>query len=79
LLEFCKCGSLIINGQCSKKGCVFAIQNEDGVVKKVSPKKVRTATKSTTKSASPRKSKSSKCITYNLYETNEEEKDNAQE
>lgn len=78
MLEFCKCGLLIINGQCSKKGCAFAINNEDGTSKTVSPKKVRTRTTSTTKSASPRKSKSSKCITYNLYETNEDEKDSAQ-
>jgi len=77
LVEFCKCGSLILNGHCSNKGCAFV--NKDSVSVAASHKKTRTKTKSTTKSSikSSNPRMSSKCITYNLYEINENEKDNA--
>jgi hypothetical protein len=70
-VEFCKCGSLILNGQCSNKGCTFSSHGKDAVAK-ASSKKTKSKPKNTVKSTNPRAS--SKCITYNLYEQNIENK-----
>lgn len=71
MVEFCKCGSLIVDGRCSNKGCLLN-KNKVGVSTMLPHKKASPKTKSTTKSSNPRKS--SKCITYNLYEDNGTEK-----
>ena len=69
MAEFCKCGSLIIAGRCSNKGCSFKVLGpEDALpVKKAG----RTAEKAPAKSTKTRRA--SKCITYNLYDTEEKE------
>lgn len=65
--EFCKCGSIMISGSCTNKSC------SNKLVK--APSKGRTASaKSTTVKATtiktqtktPKVSRASKCITYNL-------------
>ncbi len=65
-MEFCKCGSFIINGNCSNKNC----SNREI---KISPAKVKktTSTKTTAVKAiakNTRVSRASKCITYKIGE-----------
>jgi hypothetical protein len=67
LAEFCKCGSIIINNQCSNKNCTFQAavktaptgQKASGSSKSKEPKTTRTR-------------RASKVITYNLYDTKDE-------
>ena len=77
LAEFCKCGSLVMNGRCTNKSCTAEGQNKAGVTGMPSKKTRSVAKKSPTKTVNPRRA--SKCITYNLYEdNNEEEKDTSE-
>ena len=69
MAEFCKCGSLVIGGRCSNKGCSFKALDKQAPVKTV--RKSAAAEKAPAKSTKARKA--SKCITYNLYETKSEE------
>ncbi|NJD01129.1 MAG: hypothetical protein FIA99_00675 [Ruminiclostridium sp.] len=69
MAEFCKCGSLIIGGRCSNKGC-----NLKGLEKQAPVKAVRkTATGGKTPAKCAKTRKASKCISYNLYEAKSEE------
>ena len=69
MAEFCKCGSLVIGGRCSNKGCSLKALDKQAPVKAV--KKAATAEKTPAKGTKTRRA--SKCITYNLYETKSEE------
>ena len=69
MAEFCKCGSLVIGGRCSNKGCSFKTLDKQAPVKAV--RKTATAEKPQVKGTKTRRA--SKCITYNLYETKSEE------
>ena len=64
MAEFCTCGSIVINGQCTNKNCINRVASA-----KV-PKVRKTAVKKVPKTPVKR---ASKCITYNLYETETEE------
>lgn len=75
MAEFCKCGSLVINGRCTNKSCTARTQ-EKQIPVKMTAKKSPGAVKTPAKSARTRRS--SKCITYNLYETENEEGSNSQ-
>lgn len=72
MAEFCKCGSLVISGRCTNKGCSMKTLDKQVPVKTV--KKSAAAKKTPVKSTKVRRA--SKCITYNLYETNSEEGSN---
>jgi hypothetical protein len=70
MLEYCKCGSLMINGSCTHTGCC---NNLTSTVSKA--KKTRTKASSITKAAksavstavkSTKVPRASKCITYKL-------------
>ena len=65
MAEFCTCGSIIINDHCTNKNCSFKSGSTSEKPSKV--RKVAKAAKGT------RTRKSSKCITYNLYDVKEEE------
>jgi len=69
LAEFCKCGSLVLGGRCSNKGCSFKSLDKQIPVKAV--RKTASAEKTTVKGTKTRRA--SKCITYNLYESKSEE------
>lgn len=69
MAEFCKCGSLVIGGRCSNKGCSLKTPDKQVPVKAV--RKTAAAEKSPAKSTKTRRA--SKCITYNLYEPRSEE------
>lgn len=68
LLEFCKCGSLMTDGQCSNKNCPHKV-----TVKSDSAIKKRVPGKKSTEPKSPKTRRASKVITYNLYDIKEEE------
>lgn len=70
MAEFCTCGSLMLEGSCTNKNCSNRSAGKQGAA---TPKKAR-AKKQTAevKPKTNRVRKSSKCITYNLYETKEE-------
>ena len=74
LAEFCKCGSLVINGRCTNKSCAARTQDKLAPVKATAAKKSHSGEKVPVKSTKTRRS--SKCITYNLYETQNEEGSN---
>ncbi len=67
MAEFCTCGSLMIEGSCTNKNCVNKV-GKSTTAKKTRAKKDPSEAKPKT----TRTRKSSKCITYNLYETKEE-------
>ena len=76
MAEFCKCGSLLINGQCTNKSCGIRMMDKQVPVKATTVKKVRTISeKAPAKTTKTRRS--SKCITYNLYEPQSEEGNNS--
>lgn len=71
MLEYCKCGSLIINGSCTHKGCINNLTNVSAKVKKTRTKStssIKAATKVAVNTAvkSPKIPRASKCITYKL-------------
>jgi hypothetical protein len=70
MLEFCTCGSIIIDGQCTNKNCSYKAQSGSVQTKPKSGKKSTPAKKGPKTSKTKR---ASKCITYNLYETETEE------
>lgn len=70
MIEFCTCGSIITDGQCTNKNCTYkahsaSVQSKAKAAKKTSD--IQKAPKAT------RTKKASKVITYNLYETESEE------
>ncbi|NLL07195.1 MAG: hypothetical protein GX270_15760 [Clostridiaceae bacterium] len=68
MAEFCTCGSLMLEGSCTNKNCVNKTAGKSTTAKKTRAKKDTLETKPKT----TRTRKASKCITYNLYETKEE-------
>nr|WP_010245783.1 hypothetical protein [Acetivibrio cellulolyticus] len=71
MAEFCTCGSLVLDGSCTNKNCSNRAAGKHGAstTKKSKAKKDNLEVK-----AKPtRIRKASKCITYNLYETKEED------
>jgi len=68
--EFCTCGSLMLDGSCTNKNCSnrSAGKQSAASIKKAQAKKQTAEAKPKTN----RVRKSSKCITYNLYEAKEE-------
>jgi len=78
LPQFCKCGSIIINGKCSNKSCKEAINAPIGTKKAESEKKKNqsppAAEKPDTEKNKPaKKRRASKCITYSLEELEKRE------
>jgi hypothetical protein len=76
LAEFCECGSLVIDSRCSNKHCTLRAVTKPAPVRKSSAKAKATgkgleATKPSVKVPNPRRA--SKCVTYNLYETQNNE------
>ncbi|MFZ5987561.1 MAG: hypothetical protein ACOYWZ_10625 [Bacillota bacterium] len=72
MAQFCTCGSLMINDNCTNKNCTNKAPSKSGTTsaKQARLKKADTAEKP----AKPtRTRRASKCITYNLYENKEEE------
>jgi len=72
--EFCKCGSIMINGSCTNKSC------SNKSVNAAPPRKKTSSTRSITKTPvvkAERKStkipRASKCITYKLSDLPKEE------
>jgi len=72
MAEFCKCGSLMIDGNCSNKKCSNKeIKSSPAKIKKTAATKtevVKTTTKNT------RVPRASKCITYKIGELPPDEK-----
>ena len=68
MAEFCKCGSLMVNGRCTNKGCTSRKQDLAAHNKEAAVKKAGSGEKTPLKNARTRRA--SKCITYNMYETN---------
>jgi len=73
LAEFCTCGSLIINGHCTNKGCSFKSALKAEIPKSKSRKAENSATAEPKK---PKTRRASKCVTYNLYDLKQEEENN---
>lgn len=68
MLEFCKCGSLMIENKCSNKNCPHKVgAKSDPVV----PKRPAASKKTEPKSQKARRN--SRVITYNLYDIEEKE------
>lgn len=70
--EFCKCGSLMISGNCTNKHCTFRPTSKPSSPKQSSRSKASSSDLSTKEKKSPRVRRASKCITYNLYDIKEE-------
>ncbi len=70
MLEYCKCGSLMINGSCTHKGCSNNLASASSKAKKTRTKaSTITAAAKTAVSTAVKSSKvprASKCITYKL-------------
>lgn len=75
MAEFCKCGSLVINGRCTNKSCAARTLDKQSPVKAAAAKKARTGENVPAKTSKTRRA--SKMITYNLYETQSEEGNNS--
>ncbi|MCR4436386.1 MAG: hypothetical protein QHH06_11005 [Clostridiales bacterium] len=72
MAEFCTCGSIIIDGHCTNKNCTFKAAAKSSAPKPASRKQASPEKKE----AKPARTKrASKCITYNLYEIKEEERE----
>ncbi|MEG6612549.1 hypothetical protein V6C42_06775 [Pseudoclostridium thermosuccinogenes] len=65
MAEFCICGSLIIGGSCTNKNCKNKAANSTTSKPARKTNKAEKVTKTARSSSSRR---SSKCITYNLYD-----------
>lgn len=74
LAEFCTCGSLVIGGRCTNKSCSNRTQDKQTSGKPAPAKKAK-AEKAPAKAAKTKRA--SKCITYNLYEGQNEEGNNS--
>lgn len=71
LVEFCTCGSIKIEGNCTNKNCA-----SNSAVKDSTPNPAARKTASVKKEPKPaRTRKASKVITYNLYDDNKSEED----
>lgn len=69
MLEYCKCGSLMINGSCTHKGCInniATVSKAKTTRAKASTIKTAARTQVTTKTKSTKIPRASKCITYKL-------------
>ncbi len=70
MLEYCKCGSLMINGSCTHKGCGNNLASTSSKAKKTRTKTstITSAAKSAVNTAvkSTKVPRASKCITYKL-------------
>lgn len=76
MAEFCECGSLVFDGRCSNKNCSLRAATKPVPARKSTSKvkvtgKSLDATKPSAKSPNPKRA--SKCITYNLYDTQNKE------
>ena len=69
MAEFCICGSLVIGGHCTNKNCTEKASRPAQA--KAAKSKVASEAKKEPKTTKVRKS--SKVITYNLYDTEKEE------
>lgn len=70
MAEFCKCGSLMIGGRCTNKSCGIKTQDRQAPEKAPPGKKAARAEKAPAKSTKTKRA--SKCITYNLYDIQDE-------
>jgi hypothetical protein len=70
LAEFCTCGSLMISGHCTNKNCSNRSESKKASAKPASRKK---NISTSTEPKKVRTRKSSKCVTYNLNDVQEEE------
>lgn len=71
MAEFCTCGSLVLDGSCTNKNC-----SNKATGKHTATAAKKSQAKKATQEVKPKATKvrkASKCITYNLYETNEED------
>ncbi len=70
MLEYCKCGSLMINGSCTHKGCSNNLASTAKAKKpRTKASTINVAAKATTETAKAKIAKipkASKCITYKL-------------
>lgn len=68
--EFCKCGSVVINGSCTNKNCITNLGKVlQAKAKKAGRAKTATAASAVkTASKSTKVPKASKCITYHISE-----------
>ncbi|HEY9061856.1 MAG TPA: hypothetical protein VIO64_15320 [Pseudobacteroides sp.] len=71
--EFCKCGSLMLSGNCTNKNCTFRTISKPSSPKQSSRSKAASSDISAKEKKPPRVRRASKCITYNLYDINNEE------
>lgn len=71
MAEFCTCGSLVLDGSCTNKNCSNKAMGKHSAsaAKKSQAKKAAQEVKPKVTKVR----KASKCITYNLYETKEED------
>ncbi len=67
--EFCTCGSIIFNNQCTNKNCANRSASKSTTSKQAGPKS--STVKKEAKSTKTRRA--SKCITYNLYDDKRED------
>lgn len=80
MLEFCTCGSLIINGKCSNKNCEYRVEEQTKPIKTVK-RKASTAKNASMDSTSKKSNsttssrRNSKCITYSLEELEKRKED----
>ncbi|ACL76222.1 hypothetical protein [Ruminiclostridium cellulolyticum] len=71
MVEFCKCGSMMVNGNCSNKHCSTNLGKLlKAKAKKAARTKTTTAAAPSTTPKSTKTPKASKCITYNISELN---------
>lgn len=72
MAEFCECGSLVIDNHCTNKHCSHRAVTKPAPAKRAAAKKKDVskglnASTPVVKPTNPRRA--SKCITYNLYDT----------
>lgn len=73
MAEFCSCGSIMINGECTNKNC------SNKPASKVSKSRTTSRKASGQQKTEPKSTKTrraSKCITYNLYDLQKKEEEN---
>lgn len=70
MAEFCTCGSIKIGGNCTNKSCINRETSKPAKAK-ASASKAAASVKSQSRVTKTRKS--SKVVTYNLYDTENEE------
>lgn len=74
MAEFCKCGSIVIDGKCTNKNCaVHKASATAGKEKSLSGgSKSKASLSEGTQPAAKKTRRASKCIVYNLYDKPEE-------